>query len=372
MKDYKKILEGIVNIVNTTEKSDIGFANICTYIGENCPELAESDDERIRKEILNYIDKATGCKRWVAWLEKQGESIDKITQRTRTEKQRVLLTEKNGEANIDWDTRSIQDVKLLLEYGLDYIKKLENQGEQKASYTTIVEIGDSGINALVKIELPTDGKQKPADKVEPKFKVGDWCIDNEDGTIFQIVKVLDNTYNYRTNEGKEYSCTHYSLELDSRFWTISDAKDGDVLAYLIDEEDLWIMIYRSLYKPYEGHVHYHALLVNDEFSDKGTCCICIDNLKPATKEQRDLLFQKMNNACFTFDFEKKKLKKIEQKSATMSLDEAIEHCKEKSCGNNACALEHKQLEKWLTELKELKEQEVIDLWQSKYAKRKRY
>ena len=112
----------------------------------------------------------------------------------------------------------------------------------------------------------------------------------------------------------------------------------------------------ALYKPYEGHVHYHALLVNDEFSDKGTCCICIDNLKPATKEQRDLLFKKMNNAGFTFDFEKKELKKIEQKYATMSLDEAIEHCKEKSCGNHACALEHKQLEKWLTELKELKEQ----------------
>ena len=44
----------------------------------------------------------------------------------------------------------------------------------------------------------------------------------------------------------------------------------------------------------------------------------------------------------------------------MSLDEAIEHCKEKSCGNNACALEHKQLEKWLTELKELKEQKPAE------------
>ena len=73
MKDYKKILEGLVNIINNTEKSDIGFANICTFIGENCPELKEYEDERIRKEILDYIDKATGCKRWVAWLEKQGE-----------------------------------------------------------------------------------------------------------------------------------------------------------------------------------------------------------------------------------------------------------------------------------------------------------
>ena len=45
--DYEKILKGIVDIINTTEKSDIGFVNICTYIGENCPELTESEDEMI-------------------------------------------------------------------------------------------------------------------------------------------------------------------------------------------------------------------------------------------------------------------------------------------------------------------------------------
>ena len=35
----------------------------------------------------------------------------------------------------------------------------------------------------------------------------------------------------------------------------------------------------------------------------------------------------------------------------MTLDEAIQHCKEKSCGNTECAKEHKQLGEWLTELK---------------------
>ena len=37
----------------------------------------------------------------------------------------------------------------------------------------------------------------------------------------------------------------------------------------------------------------------------------------------------------------------------MSLDEAIEHCKEMSekCANGKCALEHKQLYDWLNELK---------------------
>ena len=57
MKDYKKILEGLVNIINNTEKSDIGFANICTFIGENCPELKESDLDEVKiGETQIYIE----------------------------------------------------------------------------------------------------------------------------------------------------------------------------------------------------------------------------------------------------------------------------------------------------------------------------
>ena len=81
MKDYKKILEGVVNIINTAEKSDIGFANICTYIGENCPELKESEDDRIRKALITYFQRfpypyggiesaGTNAKEALAWLEK--------------------------------------------------------------------------------------------------------------------------------------------------------------------------------------------------------------------------------------------------------------------------------------------------------------
>lgn len=36
----------------------------------------------------------------------------------------------------------------------------------------------------------------------------------------------------------------------------------------------------------------------------------------------------------------------------MTLDEAIEHCREKSQGCSECAIEHYQLMKWLIELKE--------------------
>lgn len=39
----------------------------------------------------------------------------------------------------------------------------------------------------------------------------------------------------------------------------------------------------------------------------------------------------------------------------ITLDEAIRHCEEKSCNNNECSKEHKQLAEWLKELKSLKE-----------------
>lgn len=107
------------------------------------PELAESRDEKIRKALMQNLKERFGTKGSIGkgldmpdvldWFEKQGEKTsDRIVEKAKTEKQRVLLTETNGAANIDWDTRSIQDVKLLLEYGLDYINRLEKQGKQKS------------------------------------------------------------------------------------------------------------------------------------------------------------------------------------------------------------------------------------------------
>ena len=159
------------------------------------------------------------------------------------------------------------------------------------------------------IELQSQEKNKSdflsCDKVEPKFKVGDWIIQEYVG-VYKVIEICKSWYEVIDDEDNHYSIS-FDKEGMCHLWTIKDAKEGDVLSYVTDEEDLWIMIYWSLYEPYEGHVHYHALLVNDNFGDKGTCCICIDDLKPATKEQRDLLFQKMKEAGYEWDAENKKL-----------------------------------------------------------------
>ena len=39
----------------------------------------------------------------------------------------------------------------------------------------------------------------------------------------------------------------------------------------------------------------------------------------------------------------------------MTIEEAIQHCEEKSCSNSLCAQDYKQLAEWLTELKHLRE-----------------
>lgn len=279
MKDYKKVLEGLVNIINNTEKSDIGFANICTFIGENCPELKEYEDERIRKEILDYIDKSTGCKRWVAWLEKQGELVE------------INPSEFDSQLN-----------KLLKQF--ETLPK-EELASSLSFYLNVVKNGYLSDNVE-----PTNNNSsdphfgKPIDKVEPKFKVGDWCIDNEDGTIFQIVKVLDNTYRYRTNKGKEYSCSHYSLELDARVWNMSDAKEGDVLVDSLGN----VCIYQGPSTKLMYHSHCYG---NHKFFIPMGGSHEIVGSYPATKEQRDKFEKAMADAGYVFDFEKKELKEIE-------------------------------------------------------------
>lgn len=96
--------------------------------------MEESEGEEIRKALIKYYSFDGGShaldnitpKQIIAWLEKQGEkTFDKIVEKARTEKQRVLLTETDGSANIDWDCRSLDDVKILLKCGLEFIRTIE-------------------------------------------------------------------------------------------------------------------------------------------------------------------------------------------------------------------------------------------------------
>ena len=193
---YKEALKAV------NELQEANPTDIQNWVNDNVPELQESEDERIRKiitlcleecvhsDIIRHYEKDE-C---LAWLEKQ-DHTDGIIEKAKTEKQRVIITETDGNANIDWDTRSLQDVKLLLEYGLDYINKLD---EKNCLSNTKPSMGDLKIISSLKDiiygywnSLPDSAleenevaescyrwlekqcEQNLVNKVEPKFHKGD-------------------------------------------------------------------------------------------------------------------------------------------------------------------------------------------------------
>ena len=152
------------------------------------------------------------------------------------------------------------------------------------------------------------GEQKPIDKVEPNFKVGDWVVYCNDD-VDLITGIEENGYCVNNSGYIPFIC-----ESDIRLWTVQDAKDGDVLAW---DDSKCIALLKNIYD-------------EDSFNSYGFVGGCtgtfesrqsyhdIEGAHPATKEQRDLLFQKMHEAGYEWDAEKKELIKIEQKPASWS------------------------------------------------------
>lgn len=136
---------------------------------------------------------------------------------------------------------------------------------------------------------------KPFEKlVEPKFNVGDWVV--RGNTIAQILDIQEQYYIGLDINGKDFVSSRFLDGNKIHLWTIEDAKDGDILA--CNEEILLFKSYSalqgriSLYCWYNGHTNnFHSKEVIDILlTTRNKVC-------PATKEQRDLLLQKIKEAC---------------------------------------------------------------------------
>ena len=96
--------------------------------------------------------------------------------------------------------------------------------------------------------------------------------------------------------------SHKKEDKQCRFWTIQDAKDGDVLAahecYVVFKEIDGLNI--------KCYCTYHYLGLNPSFY-KDTLQNK-DAFLPATKEQRDAMMKAMADAGYEWDAEKKELK----------------------------------------------------------------
>ena len=157
-------------------------------------------------------------------------------------------------------------------------------------------------------------------KSNPKFKPGTWLWHKTKGVLPLMVEDYDEKEGYLMLMQYPESKCYFGrdiIENDYRLWEISDAKEGDVLAVDWNEEDgsvKWqkIVIFKSINKV--GVEGYGCTFRNNKLAFDTDVpyysTTWTHTLKPAIKEQRDLLFQKMKEEGYVWDDEKKELCKI--------------------------------------------------------------
>ena len=287
----EKIRKGLQPLSDGAKISGVTRA----FLEEVFPELGESEDEKIRKFLIHVFEnnEEVPCgefnnKKIIAWLEKQGQEPKKVS---------IWKHWKNGIAG-NGDGKPIYLIKNGFTYSLSSCLSFE------CDYIELSELDN--------LLLEKQGEKKATDKVKPKFHEGDWIIDKESKEVFYLSKNLANTCKIVDIEGNDYHVPHYTLEEGYDLWTIQDAKDGDVLACGDKITDCPFIFHNLTEKQnprsYCGINTLGEFQVNDE--NGGFWCKS-DEVRPATKEQRDLLFQKMKEEGYQWDSDKKELNKIE-------------------------------------------------------------
>ena len=309
------------------------------------PELKESEDEdeKIRKRIINALHgDILGMEetyKAIAWLEKQGEQKQDPCDNCKdvmlnchnfpcTKKRAfkqgksvfdIIKEEKVDNANKvepkfkikyagnEYNVLEVKDIAGVTFYGIEdepnHIDYIKAENCKRVDGYNIKESG-----SLYPTKSAMFSKQNPIDKVEPKFKVGDWISGYY--TNYKVLSVNNDGYLVEDVDGNKINIL-FENEKFHHLFTIADAKDGDVL---VNGSNIFIFSHLSDTRAM-GYCHIN---IDDGrfYDDKGKneCFGLIDAVfSPATKEQRDLLFQKMHEVGYEWDADKKELKKIEPK-----------------------------------------------------------
>lgn len=139
---------------------------------------------------------------------------------------------------------------------------------------------------------------------------------------------------------------------NAHLWTIQDARNGDVL-FTSSTASHETFIFKNIDE--KGNAKcYFAYDSEDGFREGKYHFIGrVTKCKPSTKEQHDILFQKMKEAGYEWDAEKKELIKIEQKPAWSEEDEKQARQIERIVHNDGCTQKlQKQIADWFKSLKE--------------------
>ena len=264
------------------------------YLYRDCGEYKENKCLQELKEYLSHatreeLDKTmeeieialapfkVGDKVIVKCFEKMGED-------------EIICVFKTYDGDIKYKTKNHLDTHYFMGDSLMKVEKSNKEEKQKLFQA----IKDNGYK--------WNPETKTLEKVvESRFHAGDWITDGI--SKYQILFIDDIQYWYSENG------ILGSIEsVDKRYhhWTIQDAEDGDVLAF----DDDTIVIFKDLYNKTTFHSYCH--IEDGVFSISELDCPDWWDIKfkPATKEQRDFLFQKIKEAGYRWNAEIKTLEKL--------------------------------------------------------------
>ena len=167
--------------------------------------------------------------------------------------------------------------------------------------------------------LEKQGKNS-TDKIEHRFNVGDWVVFITSESAYQVEKKENYEYTLRNIHGG-LLCVSFSNEELIREWTIEDAKDGDVLVHSSFMFGDFIFIYNNT-AILQAYCYYSSERNRFIIEDREHHCPWnMQEVTPATKEQRDALMKAMNDAGYEWDTEKKELKRKRNMTVQELIDE---------------------------------------------------
>ena len=145
---------------------------------------------------------------------------------------------------------------------------------------------------------------------EHKFNIGEWII--YDMFWLKVVDIKPNKYVLQFPDGNETTDNISHIDKVYRLWTIEDAKDGDVLysPSTPEGDKEYVFIFKEIDK--NGIVRSNVSLQDKHLKISNAVTNVNGYAKagyhiPATKEQHDLLFERLKEEGFKWDAIKKKL-----------------------------------------------------------------
>jgi len=273
------------------------------------PELNESEDERMRKGLIAFLEDIwhfgknanfdkwdkSDCSDWIAWLEKKREKKPEWSEDDENEFNHIIHI-----LNLAEEEQEIKGYNNLIGT-VDWFKSLKNRIQSNQSNKPQDKSALEAIN-----EKSVDN----ANKVQPKFKVGDWIV--YDDNICKIMKMSPDDKFYHCYDIKNHlHIYNRSLENEIHLWTIQDAKDGDII-YAKSKFNVFSYIC-IFFKLENGKSWDHCYITSKDsihwnfYYGKGFLRIDGHDFYPASKEQRDLLFYKMKESDYEWDSESKEV-----------------------------------------------------------------